>query len=367
MLARRTWWTAALVLTLLALPAAGAAQTANPSEGAPSSPEKLPAPHVTSPLPGIKMDFANPVFTWEPVPEAAAYIVEICKDAGCATPVDRVVLSDLARIAQEPEWRPQALPVGTHYWRVTARSRSGQDGEPTPAGSLEITSDRLDHEPPVAKLGVVGRQVKVAGRLFTAPGIGLELAADDAGCGLLRSAPLVNDSPDTPGDHQVSGYALDRCGNRVTVPPLAFTVDAEAPTVRSTVVERDVEPKAAGHAEVPGKTGLYWSADGRRWLPLWRPGKAKARASRKNEITGGQPRLLLAARGVQLSIDGQTVAPGPGQLLAITAEDAGAGVERLRFRAAGGPGGAPTLEIAAVDRVGNTREVAWPLVVPGRP
>src|SRR6185369_16159974 len=198
------------------------------------------------------------------------------------------------------------------------------------------------------------------------PGIGLELAADDPGCGLLRSAPLVNDSPDTPGEHRVSGYALDRCGNRVTVPPLVFTVDAEPPTVRSALVERDIEPKTARLAAIPGKTGLYWSSDGRRWQPLWRPGKATARSNRKNEIASGQPRLLLAARGVQLSIDGQTVAPGPSQLLAVTAEDQGAGVERLRFRAAG-PRGAPALEVEAVDRVGNSRQSAWPLVLPGRP
>ena len=84
-----------------------------------------------------------------------------------------------------------------------------------------------------------------------------------------------------------------------------------------------------------------------------------------DEIASRQPRLFLRAQGVKLTIDGQTVAPGDGQLLAVTAEDAGAGVERLRFHTTGGgPGGAPVLELEAVDLVGNSRQIAWPLVLP---
>jgi hypothetical protein len=347
-------------------------------EGPPAPPEKLlPAPRLASPPPGSRMDFANPVFAWEPVPEAAAYVVELCRDVDCAALLDRVVLGglgDLGVLGEEPEWHPQALPAGKLYWRATARSRSGLDGYPAAAASLEILSDRLDHEGPAAKLALSGRQIDVAGRLFTAAGVGLDIKAEDGGCGLLRAAPALDGHPAAagslpPGEHRAGGYALDRCGNRFEMPPLAFTVDAEPPAVRSAVVlrsifERDGEPKATRRsgrrARGPDKTGLWWSSDGRRWLPLWRPGQAGG-----DEIASDRPRLFLTARGVKLSIGGQTVAPGEQHLLAVSAEDAGAGVERLRFRTTdSGPGGAPVLEIEAVDLVGNSTKIAWPLVLP---
>ena len=354
-------------------------------EGPPSPPEKLlPAPQIASPLPGIRMSFANPVFTWAPVPEAAAYIVETCRDAGCGALLDRVVRESPGNPGDLPEWRPEALPVGSLYWRVTARSRSGLDGYPSPAASLEILSDRLDHEPPVAKLTFSGPQIVVDRRLFLAAGFGLEITADDSGCGLLRASPAVDGSPAEPGEHRASGYALDRCGNRLDLPPVAFTVDTEPPAVRSSLVERSIlesegEPKAVRRSRrqggEPGGTSLFWSSDGRRWLPLWRPGQAKAATHEtadhaetaetdENEIASDRPRLFLKARGVKLSIDGQTVAPGEDQLLAITAEDAGAGVERLRFHVTGGGGKAPALEIEAIDLVGNRRQLSWPLVLP---
>jgi hypothetical protein len=348
-------------------------------EGPPSPPEKLlPAPQLTGPLPGTKMGYANPVFTWAAVPEAAAYVLELCADARCGALLDRVVVE--AKDGQ-PQWRSQALPVRALYWRVTARSRSGLDGYPAEPGGLEILSNQLDHEPPTAKLALSGRQIEVAGRLFAAPGFGVEVTAEDAGCGLLEASPAIDGSPETPGEHRVGGYALDRCGNRFEAPPLTLIVDAEAPTVRTAIVERavfeqDGEPKAtrrsSRRAGAPAGTGLYWSSDGRRWLPLWRPkasGRpdtpAKGEEKDGDEIVSGKPRLFLEARGVKLSIDGQTVAPGDGQLLTVTAEDAGAGVERLRFHTAtSGPGGAPVLELEAVDLVGNSRQIAWPLVLP---
>jgi hypothetical protein len=325
------------------------------------------------------MDFANPVFTWEPVPEAAAYVVELCADPGCGALVDRIVF---AKADGEPEWRPAALPARILYWRATARSRSGLDGYPAETARLDILSDRLDHEGPAAKLALSGRQIDVAGRLFTAAVIGLAITAEDGGCGLLRTTPTVDGRPAATGplpagEHRAGGYALDRCGNRLEVPPLVFTVDAEPPAVRSAVVLRSVfesagEPQAIRHSgRRAGETGLYWSSDGRRWLPLWRPGQAPSPALSPevggNEIASGQPRLFLEARGVKLTIDGQTVAPGPGELLAVTAEDTGAGVERLRFHlTGGGPEGAPVLEMEAVDLVGNSRRIAWPLVLPAQ-
>jgi hypothetical protein len=360
-------------------------------EGPPSPPEKLlPAPAIASPLATARMEFANPVFTWAAVPEAAAYIVELCKDAGCGVLMDRILLE---HPAPEPEWQPRMLPIGTLYWRVTARSHSGLDGYPSAPASLEIQSDRLDHEKPVAKLALTGRQIEVNGKLFVGPGIGLELAAEDTGCGILTSAPSVDGATDAPGEHRAGGHAVDLCGNRTEAPPVVFTVDVEAPTVKTGIVERSIlglegEPKAVRRSGrrggEPAGIGLFWSSDGRRWLPLWRPAEAtahaanavnaanaaKATASRApDEIASDRPRLFLRMRGVRLTIDGQTVAPGDDQLLSVTAEDAGAGVERLRFQLAPGSGGsgsgaAPVLAIEVVDLVGNSRQLSWPLLLP---
>jgi hypothetical protein len=238
---------------------------------------------------------------------------------------------------------------------------------------LDILSDKLDHEPPVAKLALSGPQAQVAGRLFTAPGPGFEVSAQDAGCGLYVASPVVEGSMDSPGEHKLRGYAIDRCGNRVDLPSVTFTIDAEAPTVRSGLVDGSAAQGSGRRAAPPEGPGLFWSADGRRWLPLWRPGQATAQSAKPeaeagSEIAGDRPRLLLSARGVKLTIDGQTVEPGAGKLLAVSAEDAGAGVGTLRFHVTtASPDGAPAppaLKIEAVDRVGNRREVAWPLVLP---
>jgi hypothetical protein len=342
--------------------------------GPPSPPEKLlPPPPVSSPLGGSRMAFANPVFTWDAVPAAAGYIVELCKDASCAALLNRIVLD---HADMEPEWHPEMLPVGTLYWRVTARSRSGLDGYPSAPGSLEITSDRVDHEPPVAQLAISGRQFEVNGKIFVGPGIALELPAQDAGCGILRASPAVDGATDTPGEHRVTGNVMDLCGNRATVAPLVFTVDAEAPVVHSEIVERSIlgqegEPKAVRRSgRRDGKAGeaaLSWSSDGRRWLPLWPPGplasKAPAATPEPYEIASDRPRLFLRARGLKLSIDGKAVAPAEDQLLAVTAEDAGVGVERLRFQVKT-EGNAPVFAIEALDLVGNSRELSWPLVLP---
>jgi hypothetical protein len=348
--------------------------------GPPSPPEKLlPPPPVSSPLGGSKIAFANPVFTWDAVREAAGYIVELCKDESCGALFDRILLD---HADAEPEWHPEALPVGTLYWRVTARSRSGLDGYPSAPGRLEITSDRVDHEPPVAKLAISGRQFEVNGKIFVGPGIALELPAQDAGCGILRASPSVDSATDTPGEHRVTGNVMDLCGNRAEVAPLVFTVDAEAPVVHSEIVERSIlgqegEPKAVRRSDrrdgKAGEAALSWSSDGRRWLPLWPPGPVASKASATThtpaatpepyEIASDRPRLFLRARGVKLTIDGKTVAPAEGQLLAITAEDAGVGVERLRFQVKT-EGNAPALSIEVLDLVGNSRQLSWPLVLP---
>jgi len=368
--ARRPWWILTVVLSSCAL--LSFVHTAAAQEGTAASAEEPGPPALLSPLPGVKLGFANPVFYWAPVEGAASYLVELCKDESCGPPLDRATV-DASQLGNEPHWRPKTLVIGTYYWRVTARSRSGVDGPPA-GGKLEILSDQVDHEPPMAKLALSGlQQAQVGGRLFTSSAPAFEVDARDDGCGLYMASPLFEGSLDTPGDHTLHGYAIDRCGNRVDLTPITFTVDTEAPTVRSEVVD------AAGRqGKAPAGPGLYGSVDGRRWRPLWRPSSAtpatpastetKAKKSakpapQKAEVAGDHPPLFLLARGVKLTIDGRTVEPGAGKLVAVNAEDAGAGVGKLRLHVKA-DGGTPALEIEAVDKVGNRRAVSWPLAVP---
>src|SRR5882724_2658654 len=354
-------------------------------DGPPGPPEKLlPAPRLLSPPANAELGFSNPVFSWQPMPEAAAYVVELCRDPGCGQLLDRAVrpVTDSAA-----EWHPETLAAGTFYWRITARSRSGLDGYPAEPSRLTLLSDRPDREPPAAKLTLEGPRIEVAGKLYTGGGTGgagslsFQIAADDAGCGLLESAPTVDGragaGPWPAGEHHAGGYAVDRCGNRLEVPPVAFIVDTEPPAVHTeiasrSILEREGEPRAVRPGSrrkgEPATTGLYWSSDGRRWLSLWRPAEGSAGAVYGgDEMASERPQIFLRGIGVRLSIDGKTVGTAEGQLLWLKVEDQGAGVERLRFHAeAGGTGsgGTPVLQLEAVDLVGNARRLSWPLVVP---
>jgi len=127
------------------------------------------------------------------------------------------------------------------------------------------------------------------------------------------------------------------------VPPLAFTVDVEPPAVHAevadrSILEREGEPRAVHRGSrrkgEPAATGLYWSSDGRRWLPLWRPAEGRTAAVYGgDEMASERPQIFLRGIGVRLAIDGKTVGTADSQLLWLKVEDQGAGVERLRFHA----------------------------------
>src|SRR6185369_7065005 len=94
------------------------------------------APTGLEPVDGAERACADPLLSWQGTPQAAAYVVEICRDPGCGVLVERRI-GDAAT-----QWRPDPLPVGELYWRVTARSRSGLDGYPSEGIRLAITSDQ---------------------------------------------------------------------------------------------------------------------------------------------------------------------------------------------------------------------------------
>jgi hypothetical protein len=90
---------------------------------APETPQKLlPAPAMVEPM---AEGMLRSGFGWKNVPGAAAYTVEVFRDAGATQLVER------ATGLRETSWRPSALPYGDFYWRATAVSGTGLDGFPS--------------------------------------------------------------------------------------------------------------------------------------------------------------------------------------------------------------------------------------------
>jgi hypothetical protein len=109
--------------------------TSVPEGGAPQPPEKLlVVPRLLEPVAGAALDFANPGFTWEAVPGAASYTIEVFRDAEGRQLVDRASGLPTTR------WRATGLPMADLFWRVTAVSSSGLDGFPSEARPLSIRS-----------------------------------------------------------------------------------------------------------------------------------------------------------------------------------------------------------------------------------
>lgn len=95
------------------------------AEGKIAPPRALPAePRVTAPLKGAIG--ADQRFEWQPVTDAAAYVVEVARDA------DFIVEAKSERVAGAAtvSW-PSALPKGKWFWRVTALDASGFAGPPS--------------------------------------------------------------------------------------------------------------------------------------------------------------------------------------------------------------------------------------------
>ena len=93
---------------------------------APEAPQKLlPAPVLVEPMADAAAEATlRSGFTWKSVPNAAAYTIEVFRDAGATQLVER------ATGLRETSWRPSALPYGDFYWRATAVSGTGLDGFP---------------------------------------------------------------------------------------------------------------------------------------------------------------------------------------------------------------------------------------------
>ncbi len=347
------------------------------AQGPPSPPEPLlPAPVLTAPEPDGQRACADPPLSWQAVPQAASYIVEICRDPACGALIDR----HLGETATQ--WRPAALPVGDLYWRVTARSRSGLDGYPSEAIRLAITSDRPgSRETPAAgALQAGGPQVRVGDRLFVAPSAKIEVVAEDAGARAASWRPVIGGRTESawpaswsPGEHTVAAVAEDGCGGRATVAPLSFVVDAEPPAIRWKVGDRSaLEDRLAPDTEkerlrLKGRRSggrparEAWKSQAGVWqVPVpWAVEPGKERTLQPVEIVSDHPQAFFAAPETALTADGKQGTLGENRILWIAAEDAGSGVDRLIVRTHT-EGDRVVMEVEARDLVGNVsrKEIA---------
>lgn len=101
---------------------------------APAVETLLGAPLPSAPALGAALDHANPRFFWDPVPGAASYTVEVCRDAACTQLIERI------EGITGGQWASPGLPLGELNWRVTAMSRTGVDGVPSATVSFVVRS-----------------------------------------------------------------------------------------------------------------------------------------------------------------------------------------------------------------------------------
>ena len=203
----------------------------------PKPPEPLlPAPEPIAPARRSSWGYANPRFSWQPVPEALLYVVEVCRDPECTALLLRA--DDL----REVQWQPEQLPVGDLYWRVTAVSRSALDGYPSRPLPFSILSEQLDLDPPTVAVAVHGPgQVTAADAVQLGPGGELWLEAHDDASGLAevryrwdggswqRWRRGALSLPDQPGTFHLELQADDELGRSSAIWPVTVTLDREMP------------------------------------------------------------------------------------------------------------------------------------------
>ncbi len=363
--------------------------TAVPESGPPAAPEKLLEPPVAgSPEASSRWDFPDPLFSWEAVEGAAAYVVDVCFDPGCRDLVRRGYgIEDL-------EWRPEPLPVAELFWRVHAVSASGLDGYASPSLGFEILSDRQDREPPHAVGLLEGPSVTARGTPVTkyyAPSASLTISVEDDRTGVAEWWPQVNgrrvdkaalSGGWEDGEQRVEIVARDVAGNEGTEEVARFHVDAEAPVIEWGPGDTELLVPFLGENPVDDR----WQRKRRRWLRRahHKPGPERAawvlvawnsdlfetsggswrhpdpRRRRRSHVqslanTGSQPRMAVLAPNLELG-DGEVLGD---RLLVVGATDAKAGTVRLTLRTVIVVSGAgqrkPYLEIEAVDRLLNRR------------
>ncbi len=353
----------------------------------PAPPEKLlPAPRDLAPATGSEQPATETAFAWEPVAGAVAYTLEVCADPACAGLVARHASLQTAGLAS-PE-----LPIGEHYWRVTAVSPSGLDGYPSKAIRFRTVEELPDREPPVISMRIDGPQITSGETLYTGPGFAIQVAVDDTESGVESWWTWIDGDrrpsgavagPWSSGPHTVVVEARDKAGNEARSPPLAFHYDPDPPVLRWGL--RD--GSARGSSQGVAAAGAGPVAPTQRWRrPLrtltWSSPAGDWRELGSQEWTlgasGGPPALSLrpVRRGMRLSAGresaNESLLISDKRPIWLQAADEACGVENLVYRylepnpdtppkADGKLPEEGLLVVEAKDRLGNLTRVEWPV------
>lgn len=216
--------------------------SAVPEGAPPGPPEKLlPAPGLVAPADGARLMTPRPEIAWQGVEGAGGYVVEVCRDSGCAQLVARAA----ADSGDIESWRPAGkLPVADLFWRVTAVSPSGLDGYPSNTRAVTVASDSEDESAPEQGFEAAGAylppRVGMNRTWILGPGASLQAAADDSQSGVDRIEYMLDGEPATaeawsgpwaPGAHEATFTAVDGAGNRAAAETVPFVYDTAPPAL----------------------------------------------------------------------------------------------------------------------------------------
>jgi hypothetical protein len=228
---------------------------------------------------------------------------------------------------------------------------------------------------------VAGTQAGLGTAVVAGPGTRLELVA-----GTPADAPRLLDGQVVPVEAWTSGWPTGRhlatvhlpgpAGEPEPAPPLAFIFDPEPPVLQHEVgdarllegygLDQDVERERPPRRTDPDRdrsVPLLWSPDGRRWLPVLprdaRPDEHGALADWL--IAADRPQVFLWALRDGAFSSAAPIAPRKLEIVRVWAADELSAVRDMRLRVLPATGGGHSLEIVAVDLVGNTTRLSWPL------
>lgn len=165
-----------------------------------------------------------------------------------------------------------------------------------------------------------------------------------------------------PGRHRASGTALTTDGEKIPLAPLEIVFDPTAPRIEHQIgglelleqygLDQGVEAERPERVERHRAVAVYWSADGRRWLPVLPPDREEFDWI----ITGDEPQVFLwtAEDGVLSPPDGTPI--GGELVVRLWASDELSAVRSLLLSAT-----PETLEVQARDLVGNRAGETWAL------
>jgi hypothetical protein len=350
--------------------------TTVPEAGPPTLPEPLlDAPVLDHPVNGLELDFANPQFSWQPVPGATSYNIDVCADSSCGE-----LISHQSGLTSTT-WQVPALSMGSRWWRVNAVASNGLDGFPSESRQVTIRSDRLEKIEPTAKIVAVGVFAGLGSAIVLPEGSSFSAEITDPTGGAAYIEPTLDGQAVTMdalqgdwslGTHSLGGTLVSGQGSRTPLAEVPFIYDTVAPTLDWQVGtlesmslrhgldqgEEHKKPKRKidTHSEVP----LLWSVDGIEWTPLLEPNRDHAEWA----IHCDTPQFFIWTRSDKPFGHEPAYAFDVGEVLRVEARDEHSAIAKLTLSVAR-VGSGFEVSVEAQDIVKNAADQRW-LITGGR-